>query len=149
MLRSALLSALVASSCASGKSPSPPTPRVIVETAGGTRRVVSVEVARTDEQRRKGLMFRREMAPDAGMLFLFEETAVQGFWMRNTLIPLDMIFVSEDLRIVGIVEQAEPLTEVNRSVGVPSRYVLEVNGGWASRNGVRSGDRVRFENVLF
>ncbi len=149
MLRGALLSALVASSCASGTSPRSPVPRVIVETAKGERHAVSVEVARTDEARRKGLMSRTELARDAGMLFLFDETSDHAFWMLDTLIPLDMIFVSDDGRIVGIVERAEPRTTVARSVGAPSRYVLEVNGGWASTHGVRRGDRVRFENVLF
>jgi hypothetical protein len=94
-------------------------------------------------------MRRKHLAPDAGMLFVFDETSDHAFWMLETLIPLDMIFIGEDGRIVGIVERAEPRTTVQRSVGAPSRYVLEVNGGWARANGVRSGDRVRFENVMF
>ncbi len=149
MLRSAALAALVAMSCASKTSPSPPAPRVVVETAGGARHAVAVEVVRTEAQRRKGLMHRTELALDAGMLFVFDETSDHGFWMLDTLIQLDMIFIAEDGRIVGIVERAEPRTTVQRSVGAPSRYVLEVNGGWARAKGVQSGDRVRFENVMF
>jgi hypothetical protein len=149
VLRRAGLAALVAVSCASRTSPSAPAPRAVVETAGGARHGVTVEIARTDAQRRKGLMRRKHLAPDAGMLFIFDETSDHAFWMLETLIPLDMIFIGEDGRIVGIVERAEPRTTVQRSVGAPSRYVLEVNGGWARANGVRSGDRVRFENVMF
>jgi uncharacterized protein len=123
--------------------------RVIVETAAGHRHAVRVELARTDAQRERGLMNRERLEPDAGMLFLFDSSAVHAFWMKNTLIPLDMIFIDDSGRIVGIVERAEPLTLVNRDVGVPSRYVLEVNGGWAAAHGVAPGDRVRFENVLY
>jgi uncharacterized membrane protein (UPF0127 family) len=81
------------------------------------------------------------------MLFLFDDTAERAFWMKNTLIPLDILFIDEEGRIVGIVERAEPRSERTRTVGRPSRYVLEVNGGWSAAHGVRAGDRVRFENV--
>jgi uncharacterized membrane protein (UPF0127 family) len=124
-----------------------PAPRVVVETAAGGRHAVAVEIARTDAQRARGLMDRASLADDAGMLFLFEETADHSFWMKNTLISLDMIFIDEEGRVVGIVERAEPRTLAPRSVGEPSRYVLEVVGGWARARGVRAGDRVRFENV--
>ncbi len=143
----AALAALLAVSCAA-KTPPPGAPRVVVETADGKRHAVAVEIARTDAQREQGLMFRRELGAEAGMLFLFDETSEHGFWMKNTLIPLDMIFIAEDGRIVGIVEGAEPLDETLRTVGAPSRYVLEVRGGWSKAHGVRKGDRVRFENVL-
>jgi uncharacterized membrane protein (UPF0127 family) len=148
-VRRLALVAVLAMACASkkGAEPSGPAPRVVVETAAGDRHAVAVEIARTDEQRQKGLMHRRSLADDAGMLFLFDEAADHGFWMVNTFIPLDMIFIDDDGRVVGIVERAEPHTRVARSVGAPSRYVLEVNGGWARARGVRPGDRVRFENV--
>lgn len=123
-----------------------PSPRVVVETRGG-RFPVAVEVVRTDEARARGLMFRSALAADAGMLFVFEESGEHAFWMKNTLIPLDMIFIDDDGRIVGIVERAEPHSTRSRSVGAPSRYVLEVNGGWTRARGVAAGDRVRFENV--
>ncbi len=141
----ALLGGLTAVSCASKTSSAPA--RVVVETSSGARHAVVVEVARSEPDRRRGLMNREKLAPDAGMLFLFEETSDHGFWMLNTLIPLDMIFVGEDGRIVGIVERAEPRSTEMRGVGAPSRYVLEVNGGWSSAHGVRTGDLVRFENV--
>ena len=141
-----LLLAVVACADAKGHE-APVSPRVVIETAAGARLPVNVEVARTDAERARGLMFRRSLAPDAGMIFLFEESVEHGFWMQNTLIPLDMIFIDDGGRIVGIVERAAPLTTTLRTVGVPSRYVLEVNGGWSASHGVARGDRVRFENV--
>ncbi len=149
MLRAARVAALALAACASQKSPEGPArpgPRVVVETAGGPR-AVSVEVVRTDADRARGLMYRPRLDPDAGMLFVFDASEDHSFWMRNTLIPLDMIFVDDAGRIVGIVERAEPLTDTPRTVGKPSRFVLEVNGGWSAAHGVRPGDRVRFENV--
>jgi uncharacterized membrane protein (UPF0127 family) len=133
--------------CASGSPEAEPRPRVVIETSRGARAAVTVELARTDAERAKGLMNRRELAPDAGMLFLFDETAEHPFWMKNTLIPLDMIFIGEDGRVTGIVPRAVPGDLRARSAGGPSRYVLEVNGGWAESHGVAPGDRVRFENV--
>ncbi len=142
-----LLVAAAACANAKGTDASARGARVVIETAAGARRSVNVEVARTDAERARGLMFRRSLASDAGMLFLFDESAEHGFWMQNTLIPLDMIFIDDDGRVVGIVERAEPLTTTPRTVGAPSRYVLEVNGGWSATHGVARGDRVRFENV--
>jgi uncharacterized membrane protein (UPF0127 family) len=145
-----LVPALLLSACVSRpapEAPSRPAPRVVVETATGARLPVTVELARTDEERTRGLMNRRQLGAEAGMLFLFSETEPRAFWMKNTFIPLDLLFIDDGGRIVGLIEQAEPLTTSPRDPGVPSRYVLEVNGGWAARHGVRPGDRVRFENV--
>ncbi len=145
----ALAAVTLAVACASKKegAPAVPPPRVVVETSTGQRLAVDVELARTDPERRKGLMDRPSLPEGTGMLFLFDQSAVQSFWMKNTLIPLDMLFIGEDGRIVGIVESAEPRTLTERTVGKPSRYVLEVNGGWSRAHGVRAGDQVRFENV--
>jgi uncharacterized membrane protein (UPF0127 family) len=143
----AVLAAMIA--CAPPKAPEPPRPppRVVFETAGGGRPAVTVELARTPEDRERGLMYRERLAADAGMLFLFDESSDHEFWMKNTQVPLDMIFVGEDGRVVGVVERAEPFTLTGRGVGRPSRYVVEVNAGWTAANGVRTGDRVVFENV--
>ena len=138
--------ALLAFSCAAG-SGSGAGPRVVLESADGYRHAVRVELARDDEERARGLMYREKLDDDAGMLFLFPVAEDHGFWMKNTLIPLDMIFIGEDGRVVGVVQNAAPRSLDLRSVGAPSRYVLEVNGGWAARRSVRKGDRVRFESV--
>jgi len=132
---------------ASETAPSVPAPRVVVLTAAGASLPVDVELARSEAELARGLMHRRELGPEAGMLFLFPANEPRTFWMKNTLIPLDMLFIDDGGRVVGLVERAEPLTTSPRESGAPSRYVLEVNGGWAARHGVRPGDRVRFENV--
>ena len=149
----AVLVALVA--CGARKSadatppkPQPqPQPRVVVETAAGARHAVEVELARTPAEQQQGLMHRQSLPPDAGMLFLFDREQDHAFWMENTLIPLDMIFIDDGGRVVGIVENAAPLTRTPRRVDGPSRFVLEVNGGWSKAHGVAKGDQVRFENV--
>jgi uncharacterized membrane protein (UPF0127 family) len=153
VLRAAAVAALLvlvpALACASKKEDQRPVPqpRVVIETSAGQRLPVDVELARNADEQRKGLMGRRSLPENGGMLFLFGATSVQSFWMKNTLIPLDMLFISDDGLVVGIVANAEPLTLTERTVGKPSRYVLEVNGGWCAAHGVRAGDRVRFENV--
>jgi uncharacterized membrane protein (UPF0127 family) len=82
------------------------------------------------------------------MIFLFPAEAPQTFWMKNTPIPLDMIFIDHDRKIVGIVEQTTPFSLDPRSVGVPSQFVLEINGGLAKRYGIQTGDRVRFDGIV-
>lgn len=146
-MRVLAVAALLSMACAPRKAEPAGSPRVVVETAGGARHEVRVEVARTEADRSRGLMYRASLDDDAGMIFLFDESAEHSFWMMNTLVPLDMVFAADDGRIVGIVERAEPRTTTSRSVGAPSRYVLEVNGGWCAAHGVRPGDRLRLENV--
>jgi uncharacterized membrane protein (UPF0127 family) len=115
--------------------------------ASGEEIAVSVEVVKTQRARSRGLMYRQHLPPEDGMLFIFDKTEVQGFWMKNTLIPLDMLFIDEAMNVVGIVENAEPMTTTRRAVDKPSIYVLEVNGGWTRARGVSAGAKVRFENV--
>jgi uncharacterized protein len=126
---------------------SPPRAVVVFLPEGRSEARVQVELARNDAERARGLMQRKHLDPDKGMLFLFEEEEEQSFWMKDTLIPLDMIFVKSDMTVAGVVEAAEPLTLTGRSVGVASQYVVEVNGGWAAAHGVTEGTQVRFEGV--
>ncbi|HSM94014.1 MAG TPA: DUF192 domain-containing protein [Anaeromyxobacteraceae bacterium] len=125
-----------------------PSPRVVIGSRRAGRLEVPVEIARTEAERERGLMFRRALPPDAGMLFVFDETGEHAFWMKNTLIPLDMIFIGDDGRVTGVVARATPGSLEPRSAG-PSRFVLEVNGGWAEAHGVTAGDAVKFEGVPF
>lgn len=131
---------------AGGESGAGPA-RVVVEGPSGRSSAVRVEVARTPSELARGLMFRDKLGRDEGMLFVFPDTSDHGFWMKNTPLPLDMIFADEDGVVVGVVEHAEPFTTATRGVGVPSRYVLEVNAGWSAAHGVAHGDRMRFEGV--
>jgi len=121
-------------------------PKVVITTPSGDI-TVNVEVVSTDAKIERGLMYRQAMALDAGMLFLLPEIKDWTFWMRNTLIPLDMIFIRDNMTIAGIVENAEPKTETLRTVGEPSHYVLEVNGGWTKAHGVTKDEKVRFANL--
>ena len=127
----------------------PPLPKghVRLEDAFGGVHRVEVEIAATAAARARGMMWRTSLDAGKGMLFLFPHEEVQGFWMRNTLIPLDMIFITSDLRVAGIVSRAVPRTFESRSVGVPSQYVLEVPGGWTEKVGIRKGSAVRFDGV--
>ncbi len=108
---------------------------------------VVVEVVRTSAERQHGLMDRRALDADRGMLFLFERPDALSFWMHNTYIPLDIIFIEPGMTILGIVENAEPLTDTSRNVPGLSQYVLEVNAGFSRRHGLASGTTVRFEGV--
>ena len=103
-----------------------------------------VELAATPAQMEQGLMFRREMAADAGMLFDFKTPTVATMWMRNTLIPLDMLFVGADGRIVNIHERAVPQSDAIIAASAPVRAVIELNGGTAARLGIKPGDRVSY-----
>lgn len=111
-------------------------------TATGTH-VFNVEVMRTARQRQKGLMYRRFLAADRGMLFDFGEVAPVTMWMRNTYIPLDMVFLGADGKVVGLAENTEPLSERIIPSGAPALGVLELNAGTAARIGLKPGDRVR------
>lgn len=108
---------------------------------------VAVEVVDTDETRARGLMYRSVLADGAGMLFVFDEESEHPFWMKNTLIPLDMIFIAGDGTIAGIHENAHPLSLDSITVGKPSRWVLEVPGGWSAKHGMKAGDRVELLGV--
>jgi uncharacterized membrane protein (UPF0127 family) len=102
----------------------------------------TVELAVTDEERATGLMYRKELVEGRGMLFDFKRDQDVSMWMKNTYIPLDMIFIRADGRIARIAENTEPLSESIISSGVPVRAVLEVAGGTARKFGIAPGDRV-------
>jgi uncharacterized membrane protein (UPF0127 family) len=101
-----------------------------------------VEMAITPEEKEHGLMFRRELPEGQGMLFDFQFDQNVAFWMKNTYIPLDMLFIRADGRILRIAENTEPLSERNIPSGGPVRAVLEVIGGTAKKLGIAPGDRV-------
>lgn len=105
---------------------------------------LSVEVASEDKQRQSGLMFRERLGDEEGMLFAFPTERYNNFWMHNTLIPLDMFFIDAEWNVVGVVENATPLTDDPRGVDKMSRYVLEVNAGFAARHGFGPGATVKF-----
>jgi uncharacterized protein len=122
-------------------------PLVVMHSKTGEKISVRVEVVRHAEDLARGLMFREHLDADAGMIFLYPEEHLRHFWMKNTYIPLDMVFIGDNRRIVGIVHQAEPLTTTRREVDAPSRFVLEVNGGFMRKHKIPSGSAVELLNI--
>ena len=120
----------------------------IVEIDNGEEVIkVNVEIADAAGERGKGLMFREGLGGDEGMLFIFEDSRERNFWMKNTLIPLDIVFISEDFEILNI-EEAEPceneLCEIYSSDG-SAKYVLEVNQGYSKKNNIKAGDNIKIK----
>ena len=116
---------------------------MVIETASGGKFRFKVEMAETMAQQAQGLMFRRQMAADAGMLFPYAAPQVAAFWMKNTFIPLDMVFIAADGRITHIHPNATPQSEASISSKGPVKAVLEINGGLAARLSIRVGDLAR------
>jgi uncharacterized membrane protein (UPF0127 family) len=119
---------------------------LVVLTAKGPQRF-EVEVAREDADRSRGLMFRRSLAADRGMLFDFAQLAPVSMWMKNTYVSLDMLFIRPDGTIARVAENTEPLSTRTIESGEPVLAVLEVAAGTAKRLGIKRGDRV--EHTLF
>jgi uncharacterized membrane protein (UPF0127 family) len=122
-------------------------PEVVFHTAAGHPVTVAAEVAATPAARSRGLMYRRELPAGRGMLFLFPASADHAFWMKNTPLPLDIVFIDEARTVVGIRADTVPYSERALGVGRPSRYVLEVPAGFCARAGIAAGDRVEFRGV--
>ena len=136
-----LLALLLAPAMSSSQPPLRTEPLAVVTQRGVSH--FTVEVADTDKTREQGLMFRKFMAPGRGMLFDFKRPQEVAFWMKNTLIPLDMLFIAQDGRIVYIAHEATPLSEVPIPSGGVVLGVLELAGGRAAQIGVVPGDEVR------
>ncbi|MEO8937902.1 MAG: DUF192 domain-containing protein [Burkholderiaceae bacterium] len=113
--------------------------RVIPLTAG--IHVIRAEVAMAAGERQKGLMFRPALGANQGMVFLFDEPAVQCMWMRNTLIPLSVAFIGDDGKVLNVEDMA-PQSEDNHCAAKPARYALEMNKGWFTRHGIAVGARI-------
>lgn len=106
-----------------------------------------LEVADEVDEQRRGLMFRTEMKDNWGMIFVYDYDDTHQFWMKNTLIPLDMVFIGADGVVKGVVADVPPLTLTGRGVDVPSRHVLELTAGTSKRLGIKAGSQMRLENA--
>lgn len=111
---------------------------------GSAEQTIDIEIAETDAARQRGLMFRQEMGYDRGMLFIFEEPSPDGFWMKNTPLPLDIMFVDEDSAIINIARRTTPYSEENIYPERPKQYVVEVRGGFSAMYGIEPGMTVRW-----
>jgi uncharacterized membrane protein (UPF0127 family) len=101
-----------------------------------------VEVARSDEEKTRGLMFRKQLGADRGMLFVYETEGRWAMWMKNTYVALSVAFIDRDGRIINIEDMA-PLTEDSHQAIGPAKYALEVNRGWFRKRGIKPGDRLQ------
>ena len=105
---------------------------------------LDIEIAETDYETQTGLMYRESMEDTQAMWFVFDSEAMHSFYMKNTLLPLDILFVNAELEIVTVAKNAQPLDEAGISSWLPVRYVLEIKAGLADKWGVSQGDHVRF-----
>ncbi len=103
---------------------------------------IDIEIADDDDQRQTGLMFRNKMEEDQGMLFVFPIEAPQAFWMVNTILPLDIIYVNSKMEIVKIYKNTEPYSEKSLPSIKPALYVVEVNAGYCNKYGIKEGDKI-------
>lgn len=111
---------------------------------GDTIRTIDIEIAETDDERAKGLMDRKSMADSQGMLFIFTAPEEQSFWMKNTYISLDILYVDEKMEIVSIQKYATPLSEESLPSFKKAQYVVEVNAGFCDKNKIKYGDKITF-----
>jgi len=121
--------------------------RVLITTASGDTVSLAVAVARTPDQRNLGLMYRTSLPKERGMLFLFDEDKMQRFTMKNTYIPLDIIFIDRSKKIIGWAENTTPFSKGPYRSEAPCRYVLEANAFFCKDNNVAKGDTVRFQGI--
>ena len=111
---------------------------------GDTLKTIAIEIADTNAERQRGLMRRRSMGYNRGMLFIFEEVDDSGMWMKNTPLPLDIVFVAPDSQIINIVRRTTPFSEKNIDPAAPKKFVVEVRAGFASRYGLTDSTRIRW-----
>ncbi|WP_288427186.1 DUF192 domain-containing protein [uncultured Agrobacterium sp.] len=123
------------------------TEKLEIVTASGATHSFTVELANTDGQRQQGLMFRKSMAADHGMIFDFDMDRDVAMWMKNTFIPLDMLFISRAGKITHISPNAVPHSEAIISSRGPVRFVLELNAGTAKKLGIAAGDTVKSQQI--
>ena len=132
---------LLAVAGATALAQSGPQPRLRTIDLQAGIHVIKAELAVTPEQQATGMMFRKEMGTNEGMLFVAEESGVRCFWMRNTLIPLAIAFIADDGSIVNIAEM-QPLDERSTCSTKPVRYALEMNKGWFAKRGIKAGTKL-------
>ncbi|MGW9687086.1 DUF192 domain-containing protein [Flagellimonas sp. 2504JD1-5] len=106
-----------------------------------------IEIAETEYETQTGLMYRDSMEEDQGMLFVFDDIAMHSFYMKNTEIPLDIIYIDENLKIVSFQKNAKPFDETGLSSGVPVQYVLEINAGLSDKLGLSVGDSISYNKL--
>ena len=112
--------------------------------AGDTLKTIAIEIADTDAERKRGLMGRRSLGYDRGMLFIFDSVDESGMWMRNTPLPLDIVFVAPDSQVINVARRTTPFSEETISPEAPKKFVVEVRAGFADRIGLTDSTRIRW-----
>lgn len=115
-----------------------------LDSTGNTKTKIDIQIANTDFDRQLGLMFRKSMSENQGMLFIFPQESVQSFWMRNTYISLDMIFVNADKKIITIHRNTKILSDKSYQSTGPAKYVIEVDAGFSDKFSIKVGDKVNW-----
>ena len=147
-----ILLIVLASSCQNSPEPTPAAPEIPFRVDGSLEFVrvgetllsLDIEIADTDSLRERGMMQRTSFPPESGMLFLFDHQEIRQFWMGNTPLSLDLLFISNDSTIVDIAKYARPYSDEPIVGGAPAQFVLEVPGGFADTRGIVEGDKVRW-----
>jgi len=145
MLEPPLPQAKPAADCPAQDEPATSLPRGQVRFDDApSQPTIQVELAHTDKTRQRGLMYRTKLEAESGMLFMWNDESPRAFWMHNTCIPLDMLFIGRDGTITGVLEQVPVLNEESRGVPCPVAFVLEVNAGWVRGHKIAPGQHVKF-----
>ena len=147
-----ILLIILVSSCQNSPEPTPAAPEIPFRVDGSldfirmgeTLLSLDVEIADTDSLRERGMMQRTSFPPESGMLFLFDHQEIRQFWMGNTPLSLDLLFISNDSTIVDIAKYAKPYSDEPIVGGAPAQFVLEVPGGFADTRGIVEGDQVHW-----
>jgi uncharacterized membrane protein (UPF0127 family) len=142
------VSAVLLSGCLDIFNKGPVDGREVIFNSANGKVTFKVEVADSFEERKTGLMNRNSLDQDRGMFFIFDKSEVLHFWMKNTLIPLDIVYIGDNFKVVSITKNAQPCKTDPCKVydsGRSARYVLEINGGLADKNGIKTGDSVEYK----
>jgi uncharacterized membrane protein (UPF0127 family) len=108
---------------------------------------INIELAETEAEQQQGLMNRPFMGNDQGMLFIFDADEIRGFWMHNTIIPLDILYVNSAMEIVHIAENTQPFSDRSIPSVKPAKYVVEVNAGFCAQYGITAGNRIEYNRI--
>lgn len=119
----------------------------IIDSIGTVKKEIKIEIADNDYEQQTGLMYRKHMDTHKGMLFIFDKSEVKSFYMKNTYISLDIIYIDAESQIINIVKNADPLNESSLFSGAPAKYVLEINAGLSEKWGVKKGDKISFSKL--
>ena len=119
----------------------------ITDSSGVVKKVLKIELADDTFEQQTGLMYRKHLDQNKGMLFIFEDTIMRSFYMKNTYISLDLIYIDAEHNIVSIVKSAEPLNEKSLPSEAPAKYVLEINGGLSDTWGLIPGDKISYSKL--